>query len=137
MSAERPMPDVRDPLVASYWAQTRQGRLVIPRCVRCGYELWPPEPVCPECLQEEFEWIEIDPTGTLWSYAVYHRALDPGFADQVPYAVVLVELVRGLKMYGLFRGEPASLEIGARMVAVFERASDEVTFVSWRRDDAV
>jgi len=132
---EKPRPDVDDPIVAGYWAATREGRLVVPRSTVCGYQLWPPEEVCPNCLQPGFEWQEVEPRGTLWSYAVYHRALDPAFADDVPYAVGLVELESGVKMYGIMRADLDALRVGAPVEAVFERLDDEVTFVRWRLDE--
>lgn len=128
----KPLPDTGDPVAAPFWQATREGRIVIPRCAGCGYRFWPPEPVCPQCYGTRFEWEDVPPAGTLWSYAVYHRALDPAFADEIPYAVGLVELEGGLKMYGIMRGDPDSLEIGCAVTAVFERATDTVTFVRWR-----
>lgn len=128
----RPLPDVGDPLTAPFWAATRESRLVLPRCRNCGYLQWPPEPVCPECQHTAFAWEDVPAEGRLWSCAVYHRALDPAFAADVPYAVGLVELEVGRKMYGLMTGDPETLEIGQRVRAVFEPVTDEVTFVRWR-----
>lgn len=133
MSAiEKPRPDVADPVVAGYWSATHEGRLAVSRCTNCEQRLWPPEEVCPNCLHLEFDWVEVEPRGVLWSYAVYHRALDPAFADDVPYAVGLIELESGFKMYGIMRGDLDELEVGAPVQAVFEPSDDEVTFVRWQ-----
>jgi uncharacterized OB-fold protein len=129
---EKPLPDLSDPVTAPFWAATREGRLTVPRCTACGYRLWPPEPVCPECWHSEFVWEEVEPRGTLWSYATYRRALDPAFAADLPYVVGLVELTCGLKMYGIMRGEPGDMVIGRPVTAVFEPVNDEVTFVRWQ-----
>jgi len=131
-SAGKPMPDVTDPLVAPFWAATRESRLVLPRCIACHYLWWPPEPICPECQTPAPSWQEVAPTGSLWSFAIYHRALDPAFADDIPYAVGLVQLDAGPKMYGIMRGPLADLQIGQRVRAEFERVDDAVTFVRWR-----
>lgn len=128
----KPMPDVTDPVTAAFWAATRSERLVIPQCAGCGYQFWPPEAVCPECLQSRFAWIDVEPSGTLWSYATYRRALDPAFADEVPYVVGLIELAGGINMYGIMRGDPAAMQIGRDVAAVFEKVTDDVTFVRWR-----
>ena len=128
----KPLPDTSDPITAGFWAATREGRLTIARCTNCAYLLWPPEAVCPECLHRNFEWVDVEPTGTLWSYATYHRALDPAFGDEIPYVVGLVELGTGHKMYGMMRGEPSEMEIGRPVTAQFEPVTDEVTFVRWR-----
>jgi uncharacterized protein len=128
----KPLPDPGDPVTAPFWAATRERRLTVPRCTACGYLLWPPEPVCPQCQHEEFAWEEVEAAGTLWSHATYHRALDPAFAADLPYTVVLVELPCGVKMYGLWRGAPQEARIGRAVAAEFEPATELVTFVRWR-----
>lgn len=132
----KPLPDVDDPLTAPFWAASREGRLVAQRCAQCGYLRWPPGPVCNECLAPGGTWTELSPTGTLYSYAEYHRALDPAFADDVPYTVGLVELDDGPRMYGLMRSPVTTADVGARVRAVFEPATPEVTFVHWRLTSA-
>lgn len=131
----KPMPDVDDPLTAPFWAATRESRLVVPQCSRCGYLWWPPEPVCPECYTAHPGWCAVEPCGTLWSYAVYHRALDPSFADDLPYAVGLVELDAGPKMYGLMTTLPGVDAIGCRARAVFDEIDADVTFVRWELEE--
>jgi uncharacterized protein len=70
------------------------------------------------------------------SYAAYHRALDPAFADDIPYTVGLVELDAGIKMYGLIVGASEDeLRIGQELQAEFDVVNDEVTFVRWRPTD--
>lgn len=132
---DKPRPDVDDPVTEPFWQGTRHGRLLVPRCTNCGYLQWPPEVVCPECQHTEREWIEEAPVGTLWSFATYHRALDPAFADDLPYSVGLVALDSGVKMYGLLLDGEEELEIGRRVEAVFDAVDDEVTFVRWRLAD--
>ncbi|MER7545145.1 Zn-ribbon domain-containing OB-fold protein [Actinomadura sp.] len=131
----KPLPDVDDPLTAPFWAATRESRLVLPRCTNCSYLQWPPEPVCPECQHTGREWREFPARGRLWSFAVYHRALDPAFAADVPYAVGLVELDAGRKMYGLMEGDAEALRVGARVRGVFDAVNEDVTFIRWRIDD--
>lgn len=134
-TTDQPLPDVDDPLTAEFWAAARTGRLVLPRCANCAYLQWPPERVCPECQHTGRLWQEFPAEGTLWSYAVYHRALDPAFADQVPYVVGLVELDAGRKMYGLMKDHESAVWIGQRVRGVFENATDEVTFLRWQVAD--
>jgi uncharacterized OB-fold protein len=131
----KPLPDVNDPVTAPFWAATAEGRLTVPQCANCGYRFWPPEAVCPECLHREFDWVDVEPHGTVWSYATYRRALDPAFADDIPYVVGLVELADGLKMYGIVQGDPAAVQIGRAVSAVFDEVDPGVTLVRWALDD--
>ena len=130
--AAKPLPDLADPITARFWVATRKQQLTVPRCASCRYLLWPPEIVCPECYNATFEWEDVPTTGTLWSYAIYCSALDPAFANDLPYVVGLVDLVPGVKMYGLVLGDPDELEIGRRVEAVFDSVTDDVTLVRWR-----
>jgi uncharacterized OB-fold protein len=126
-----PLPDVEDPLTAPFWAAAREGRLVAQSCATCGYLRWPPGPICTECLTPGGEWTEVSPHGTLYSYAEYHRALDPRFAADVPYTVGLVELDEGPRMYGLLRSAVQTADVGRKVRAVFDAVTDQVTFVRW------
>jgi uncharacterized OB-fold protein len=127
-----PLPDLADPVTAPFWAATSDHRLTAPRCTSCQHLLWPPEIVCPECYGTTFHWEDVPHTGVIWSYATYHRALDPAFADRVPYVVGLVELLPEVKMYGIVLAEPDEVQIGHRVGAVFEDVTDEITLVRWR-----
>lgn len=127
----RPLPDVNDPLTAPFWAASVKHKLVVQACGECGYLRWPPGPLCPECQAEGGAWTEVRPTGLLWSVATYHRALDPAFADEVPYSVALVELDDGPRMYGRISGNPQAFVLDAPVRATFDDVAPGVTLVGW------
>jgi uncharacterized OB-fold protein len=134
VSAPQLLPDVNDPTSAPFWAGARNRRIVMQKCSSCGALRYPPLAGCPECLSRDEAWVEIRQTGTIWSYAVYHRALHPAFADAIPYTVVVVELDDGPRITGRLvrHGRPA--RIGARVTAVFEDVTPDVTQVTWQLD---
>jgi hypothetical protein len=71
--------------------------------------------------------------GKVFTLAVMHQAIDPGFAAEVPYAVVLVELDEGVRMITNVVDCPASaIEIGMPVEVVFEEVSPEVTLPKFR-----
>ncbi len=129
--AESKFPNIDDPETAPFWKGTAEGKLLVQACTKCGYLRWPPGPMCNECLSTETTWKEISPTGTLWSYAVYHRAMNPKFKDQIPYTVALVELDEGPRMYGRLVGKPAKVEPGMPVRGVFQEVEPGVMFVNW------
>jgi len=129
--AEHKFPDVNDPGTAPFWKGTQDGKVVLQACTKCGYLRWPPGPICNECLSPDTEWKEVAPTGTVWSYAVYHRAMNPRFKDQVPYTVALVELDDGPRMYGRLVGDTAHVAVGAPVRAVLQEVEPGVTVVNW------
>ena len=87
-----PLPNPHDPLTAPHWRAAREGRIAMQRCPSCGYIRWPAANSCPECLAEGGEWTALSGKGTIWSFAVYEKPLDPAFAELCPYAVALVRL---------------------------------------------
>lgn len=131
----RPLPDVNDPLTAPFWAASAKRKLVVQECAECGYLRWPPGPLCPECQKEGGAWTEVRPTGLLWSVATYHRALDPAFADEVPYSVALVELDDGPRMYGRISGDPGTFMLDTPVQATFYDVAPGVTLIGWTPAD--
>lgn len=126
------LPDLDHPLTAPFWKATRAHQLVVPRCATCGYLRWPPTPLCPQCQTHGGEWTEVRPTGTLYSFATYHRALDPAFRDDVPYTVGAIELDDGPRMYGMMTGDAASFALDQAVHAVFDNVTTNVTLVRWQ-----
>ena len=43
----------------------REGRLTTTKCRDCGARPFPPRVVCPECLQEDLEWVDLPTEGTV------------------------------------------------------------------------
>ncbi len=125
------LPDVSDSLTAPFWAGTRAGEIRVQQCSACGYRRWPPAPVCPECLAPAAEWARLRDHGTVLSYCVYHRALAPAFRDEVPYAVALVQLADGPRMYGQLDGPADELRVDESVRAVFCELSTDVTVIRW------
>lgn len=66
--------------------------------------------------------------GKVFSYVVYHRVYHPGFADEVPYTVALVELEEGPRMISNIIGIPPD-EVACEMPVqvIYEDVTDDVT----------
>jgi hypothetical protein len=62
-----------------------------------------------------------------------HQLYHPGFASQVPYAVVMVELEEGCKFVSNLLGvKPHDIRCGMAVEVVFEKLSDEVSVPKFR-----
>jgi uncharacterized protein len=131
------LPDPADPVSGPFWEAARNRRLVVQRCLNCGRLRYPPLVGCPDCLSRPAEWTELRPEGTIWSYAVYHRALHAAFDGDPPYTVAVVELDDGPRIAARLAPPGAEAAVGARVVAGFEDVSDTVTLLRWHlADDA-
>lgn len=130
-SYAKPIPDLDDPDMAPFWAATRAHRLTAQKCLDCETLRFPAIPICESCLSEDYEWVDVSPHGTIWSYVVYHRAFHPGFEPEVPYVVAIVENDDGLRFTGQIHGPRADVAVGANVTAYFDDATPDFTMVQW------
>ena len=109
----QPVPDADS---RGHWEATAEGRLALRRCQECGWWAHPPLERCRRCAGlTAYE--AVGGEGTLHSFTVIHRAAVPGFGDQVPYVVGLVDLDEqgGLRLAARIEG------VGAGQVHVGQR----------------
>lgn len=53
-----------------FWRAAADGRLVLPRCRKCGEHHWHPRVLCPLCGADDLEWVSSAGLGTVYSYSV-------------------------------------------------------------------
>ena len=75
-----------------FYAHARAHRLCMRKCTACGLMRYPPTHACPWCTELGWTWQEVSGRGSIYSYEIVVHAIQPGFNDVSPYAVVLVEL---------------------------------------------
>jgi uncharacterized OB-fold protein len=93
--------------------------VVLQECAACGYNRYPRAVHCPQCLSTNALVRSVSGQGTIWSFAVYHRAYDEAFADALPYAVALVVLDDGPQLIGAVIDTPnEEVAVGRRVTAV-------------------
>ena len=86
-----PLP-VPDAASAPFWAACADRRLLIPRCSACGMYQSPPRLSCRSCRGETFDWVESLGNGQIYTFTIAHHPASDALREQVPYAVVVVEL---------------------------------------------
>jgi uncharacterized OB-fold protein len=129
----KPLPDVSEPSWAPFWEGTRRHELRFQHCTQYGHLRWPPAAVCPQCFDRSAEWRAVDGSGSIFSFAIYHRAFDKRFAGDVPYNVALVELDAGpILLSSITACANDDLEVGLRVVPTYVEATDEVTLPYFR-----
>ena len=103
------------------------GRLSLQRCLACGAVQHPPEDVCRFCQAMEFESVEAEGGGRIYSFTIVHHPLGAKLAAAVPYNVALVQLddYPGVRLVGnVCDGERGPLEIGQRVRAAWATVPD-------------
>lgn len=71
-------------------------RLEAGKCSSCGKIYYPPRRVCP-CGGREFETVTLSDTGKVVTYTII-RVGPSDFAEEVPYALGIVELDGGVRL---------------------------------------
>jgi uncharacterized OB-fold protein len=100
---------VPTPETQPFWDGCAAGELRLQRCLDCGKPYFYPRPACPACGSAHVEWFTASGDASLYSYVISHRPA-PGFEDDVPYAIAVVELAEGPRMMTSLTGVPATPE---------------------------
>ena len=128
------MPDWNKPLptivgeTRPYWESCRRGQLVIQQCALCQEYQFYPRGICAHCWTEDVHWVAATGRGTVWTYTVTYQNRTPGFAEEVPYVLALVELEEGVRLFtNIIECNPQEVRIGLPVEVTFVRANDRVT----------
>lgn len=128
---DKPLPRLNDPDMGPFWKATHEHRLTAQKCTSCGALRFPALPICPTCLELGFEWVDVAPTGTIWSFVVYHRAFHPGFQADLPYTVAIVETDDGVRYTGRVVSDREQVKVGSRVRVVFTDETPDFTLPMW------
>jgi uncharacterized OB-fold protein len=124
-----PTPETQD-----FWEGAREGHLRLQRCEQCAHVYFPPRPFCPRCASRSVVAFTASGRGKLHSYVINHRPA-PGFQDDVPYAIAVVELDEGPRMMtNLVDVEqtPEALPLDMAVEVAFERVNDTISLPKFR-----
>jgi uncharacterized OB-fold protein len=97
------------PETAEYWSAAARGELRLPYCSSCQQYVCYPRGACPTCWSTDLKWTTLSGRGRLYSYLISHLAA-PGFDNDVPYAIAIVELDEGPKLMSSIVGVPQTPE---------------------------
>ena len=85
-----------------------------------------PRESCPACGSFEWTWERSSGKGRVFSWTVVHRALHPGFTEDLPYAVVIIELDEGVRLVShVVELAPDALQLDLPVEVVFDDVTPE------------
>jgi uncharacterized OB-fold protein len=123
----KPVPAIT-PEMRPFFEGAKRHELRVQRCPACGVHRFPARAICSNCLSTDAEWVRVSGDGEIFSFNVMHQVYHPGFASEVPYAVVVVQLAEGAKIVSNLVGvAPHDIRIGMPVRVLFEDITDEVT----------
>lgn len=124
---KKPVP-LPDEASRPFFDGAKEHRLMLQRCATCGTWHWPVISRCPVCLSTEVSWEQASGKGTLYTFALMHQILHPGFASEVPYNVAEIDLEEGVRITSTVVGcSNDEMRIGMPLEVTFEAITDEVS----------
>lgn len=114
---EKPGPVITD-VNAPFFEACAKNQFILQRCASCGTWIYYPREACPECLSTDLRWQAAEGSGTVETFTFVHRPESSAFFDDVPIAIVVVELVEGPRMIAGYSGS-ALPQIGQRVEVGF------------------
>ena len=131
-NAAKPVP-VPDDISAPFFDGAREGRLMLQHCAACARWSFPVRERCPHCLAGKLGWRAASGRGILYTFAIMHQVMNPGFAAEMPYNVSQIDLAEGVRMVANVVGIPnQQLRIGMAVEAVFEEVGAGVSIPKFR-----
>jgi uncharacterized protein len=128
----KPLPQVT-PEMKPFWDAARRHELVLQRCTGCGTHRFPARDICSRCLSRDAAWTPVSGRGSVFSWAIMHQVYHPGFAAEVPYAVVVIELDEGARLVSnLVDCAPADIRAGMPVEVVFDDVAPDVSLPKFR-----
>ena len=131
-TASKPVP-IPDTISAAFFDGARDGKLFLQHCAGCGGWSFPVRERCPHCFAGSLGWRAASGRGTLYTFAIMHQVMHPGFAASVPYNVSQIDLEEGVRMVSNVVGVPNdALQIGMKLEVCFEDVGDNVWVPKFR-----
>jgi uncharacterized OB-fold protein len=94
-----------------FFENLRQGKLTTIKCKNCGHTSWPPEAICPACLSEDIEYVEMPKTGKVYAFSVQVGALPPQF--KAPLIHAIVDFDNGIRVLSsIVETDPKDIHVG-------------------------
>ena len=117
------VPDLQWDVLKPHWEAAHRHEFRLPRCSGCGRFNWYPKATCVECGASDFTWALLSGRGTLFSWAVVHRALFAPFKRLLPYVPAIMQIEEDPTVRVVTRVldvAPAALKIGSPLEVRFE-----------------
>ena len=128
----KPLPRV-DEESRGWWEALARHELYFQRCRDCGTKRLYARAVCTSCMSSATGWVRASGRGRVYTFTVTHQNQAPGFREELPYVLALVELDEGPRLMTNVVGcAPDAVRIGMAVEVVFDDVTPEVTLPKFR-----
>ncbi len=87
-----PCEDEKYTRISQFFKNLKEGRLTTTKCKGCAKLLWPPRIVCPNCLSDKLEWVDVETKCELYAFTELRLGAPLGFAEDVPFCIGIVKI---------------------------------------------
>ena len=127
----KPLPEVTQD-EKPFWDACKRHVLSLQKCQDCG-SLRLPSLICWNCLSMDSEWVTMSGRGRVYTWTLIYQRYHPGFVEEIPYNVAIVELEEGPRLVtNIVRCSNEDLRIGMEVEVVFEDVTEEITLPKFR-----
>lgn len=117
MGLAEPSPETKE-----YWEALKDDVLLIKRCAGCGVHNHPRRLFCTGCNSDALQWVEVEGTGSVYTFSTVYRAPIPAFEKEIPYTVGVLELTEGVYLFSRIIPEAGKeVYIGAKVRLTFQQ----------------
>ncbi len=110
-----PLEDEKNTRISQFFKSLKKGRLTTTQCENCGKLLWPPRIVCPNCLSDKLEWVDLGVEGELYAFTEMKAGAPLGFAQDVPFCISMVKIGSLLITARIDNAKYEDLKIGEKV----------------------
>jgi uncharacterized protein len=71
-----------------FYDALRQDRFTTTQCKYCKHRAFPPRVMCPNCLSENLEWVDLPTKGTVLNFTEQQRGVPLGFEEPLIHALI-------------------------------------------------
>ena len=110
-----PLEDEKCTRISQFFKNLREGFLSTTKCLKCNNILWPPRIMCPECLSDNLEWINLGTEGELYAFTEMRFGAPLGFEEDLPFCIGLVKINDLLISARIDNAKYENLKIGQKV----------------------
>ena len=112
MRVNKPTPNADSIHEQAYWRRLEQDEVCVQHCHDCDRNAHPPRIVCPHCYSDDWEFQEIDGSGTVYGYTAIRRPSHPRYEEELPIVSAIIELPEGPRIMGVVDCEIDAIQTG-------------------------
>lgn len=87
-----PLEDEKSTKISRFFKNLKEGQLTTTKCTKCAKLLWPPRIICPECLSDELEWVDLGSKGEVYAFTEMRLGAPLGFVQDLPFCVGFIRI---------------------------------------------